>query len=933
MTQTLVRRLPGIRFERQAPPLQEVLPRMDIAGFVGFAASGPIDVPVPVEDAAQFARVFGADAPLAWDGRRGEGVSGLLGPAVRAFFRNGGRRCWVVRVADRAHATSDSFQLPGVAAVDVHGTLAPAVVRARSEGSWADTLRVSASVEPTPVRLQAHSLGALTFDAMLASRDELVPGDLVRVSFPNSPWTLYVGIESLDAPWGSPPHTSSPWSPPADGDTQLRRHWVQGRPAFWVRLASLEPGRTGHVHFLDARGSMHVVAASVVDVDSTSPPTSPPASASQDGLVRIALHAVPTSPPNAPSTPMAGALLRGVFATRTIWLNVVEVDVAPDGTRALVCMPFQVTRQAPRGHLVQAPGSLAERLTLRLQVDDDAGGSSVLGGLGFLPAHPRFIGALPTDATLYADAVMPPPGTLAADAAQPRFPLAGADVAPLLYLPLGATILTGPPLPALRPPGLARMRDGLESLDAATFLDGELATSGAETLLEDAFWIEYRQPHPRPLRGVHALLHIDEVTIVAVPDGVQRDWYLAPGSPVADADAPKPAAEPDWATFLDCATHVPATPRLDQSGGEETGAFTLGWSSTDVAHAAYELQESVDPSDDAAAETLYRGPELEFSVYGRPRGSTLYYRVRAIAGGLASGWSNWVTVRTTQATRWLVDEPSLYDASVMLLPVQLALLRMCAARGDMFAVLALPEHYRERAAIAHVHTLKASTGRPPGSEPDPIFSYGALYHPWLYASDAGNPGAIRRTPPDGTAAGALAGRSARRGAWVAPANEPLRDVVQLDPPLGDDWLQALEDAQVNVVRHDPGGFLCLAADTLSDDDDLRPIGVRRLLQVLRRAAILHGNVYAFEPNSDVFRRTVRRAFERLLGRMFELGAFAGATASDAFAVETGSPPNTSESIDAGRLIVELKVAPSRPLAFLTVRIVRTGEGSLQVETR
>ena len=37
-----VRRLPGFRFETQAPPLPEVLPRMDIAVFVGFAAAGPL---------------------------------------------------------------------------------------------------------------------------------------------------------------------------------------------------------------------------------------------------------------------------------------------------------------------------------------------------------------------------------------------------------------------------------------------------------------------------------------------------------------------------------------------------------------------------------------------------------------------------------------------------------------------------------------------------------------------------------------------------------------------------------------------------------------------------------------------------------------------------------------------------------------------------
>jgi phage tail sheath protein FI len=67
--------------------------------------------------------------------------------------------------------------------------------------------------------------------------------------------------------------------------------------------------------------------------------------------------------------------------------------------------------------------------------------------------------------------------------------------------------------------------------------------------------------------------------------------------------------------------------------------------------------------------------------------------------------------------------------------------------------------------------------------------------------------------------------------------------------------------------------------------------------------------------------------------MFERGAFGGATAAESFEVTTGSPPNTPESVDLGRLIVELRVAPSLPLTFLTVRLTRTGAGSLQVETR
>ena len=906
MTQT-ARRLPGIRFEKAAPPLQEVLPRMDVAGFVGFAASGPINVPVAVEDSAQLARIFGADAPIAWDARHGEQAYAFLGPAVRAFFRNGGRRCWVVRVAAKHDAKSNSFPLPGIGAVDPHDTLAPAVLRARSEGSWADGLSVSSSLEPAPVRLEVRSLAPLALDGLLGASGDLVAGDLVRLSFAGSPWTLLFVVSSVEAAQASPPQS----------DPLLQAVSVQGEQARWVRLTTLNAGRHGHLHYLGAQGVTHTAAAVVAD-----------AVPGDEGLIRISLEAGTANPPQ------PGSLVRGVFSSRTVWIDVTDVDVAADASSAVVGTPLQVTTTAPSHPPVQAPGALAERLTLRLQVGDAAGGTSVLSGLGFAPAHPRFVGALPTDAALYADPASPPsPGTLAAEAAQPRFPLAGPAHDQALFLPLGATILTGPALRAIKPAGLNRLRDGLEQLRPALFLDEDLGSVEADRLLAESIWIRDQQPNPRELHGIHALLSVEEVTVVAVPDAVQREWYLYPGARIPDAATPEPATEPDWASFLDCATHVPATPVLEQIGDEESGSFTLAWSPTDVVDAAYELQETTNTTDDSVAEALYAGPELQFSVYGRPRGTTLYYRVRAVAAGLASGWSNWIVVRTTQTTRWVLDDPSLYGAATTLLPVQLALLRMCAARGDLFGVIALPEHYRERTAIAHVQALKSWSGRPRGSEPDPVFSYGACYHPWLFTSDPSNPAAIRRTPPDGAAAGIIALRSSRRGAWVAPANEPLKDVLQLDPPLGPDWYQALQDAQVNVVRHDPGGFLWLAADTLSDDPDVRPIGVRRLLQTLRRAALLHGARYAFEPSSDVFRRTVQRGFEQLLARAFALGAFAGATASDAYRVNAGSPPNTQASLDAGRLIVELQVAPSRPLAFLTVRLVRTGEGSLQVEAR
>jgi len=116
MLNATARRLPGIQFEPRAARLEGALPRMDIAMFVGFAAMGPLNVPVAVEDAAQFRSVFGADLSLARDPVTGEIARALLAPTVRAFFANGGRRCWVVRVASQ-DARYDHLPLPGLLAL------------------------------------------------------------------------------------------------------------------------------------------------------------------------------------------------------------------------------------------------------------------------------------------------------------------------------------------------------------------------------------------------------------------------------------------------------------------------------------------------------------------------------------------------------------------------------------------------------------------------------------------------------------------------------------------------------------------------------------------------------------------------------------------------------------------------------------------------
>ncbi len=194
-------------------------------------------------------------------------------------------------------------------------------------------------------------------------------------------------------------------------------------------------------------------------------------------------------------------------------------------------------------------------VTLELWVRDGSGKITTLENLGLSSAHPFYLGYLPTDAQLYAqsDNPEPPPGTaLWAEAGHPRFPLArgidfvsaaalatGQNVLPV-FLPLGIPGLVNPDFyqPAISPGGTALYRDGLDlgagqqpGLSASLFLDPDLADCTAKTLLTSAFHKQYQLrreggagPAGEPLVKMHAVLPLEEISLLAVPDAQHLGW-------------------------------------------------------------------------------------------------------------------------------------------------------------------------------------------------------------------------------------------------------------------------------------------------------------------------------------------------------------------------------------------------------------------------
>lgn len=455
--------------------------------------------------------------------------------------------------------------------------------------------------------------------------------------------------------------------------------------------------------------------------------------------------------------------------------------------------------------------------------------------------------------------------------------------------------------------------------------------------------------------GIYAALDpgddcdMDQVTLIAVPDAVQLGWERPVLPPI---ELPQPSALPDhpaWWHFMGCvpvsdsqltAASVDRTqpdraefqdgdlvllqpPNLNPASVAADGTLTLSWVWLPPAGllppVTFVLEEARLP-DWRDAAVIYTGAGLTFVLRGRRPGD-YYYRVRVQTPNEVSNWSAGIAARVPGAQRW-------FQSTTVDLQNQRrlhrALLLLCAARGDCVAVLTLPRPVRELTAIDHCNQLRALVD-------ERTASFGALYHPWLVGHAEAQPEVVHAAPPDGAVCGVMAARALDRGAWISPANEPLQNVFTLDPHLRGDLFD-LAERGVNLIWQRPRGFLALSAQTLSLDPDWRDLNVRRLMCLLRRLALSHGARYVFEPNNATFRRTLQHGFENLLRQLFLRGAFAGRLAAEAYRVVVDAQINSQQTMDLGQLIIELRVAPSLPLKFMTVQLVQSHERTLIQET-
>jgi len=228
---------------------------------------------------------------------------------------------------------------------------------------------------------------------------------------------------------------------------------------------------------------------------------------------------------------------------------------------------------------------------------------------------------------------------------------------------------------------------------------------------------------------------------------------------------------------------------------------------------------------------------------------------------------------------------------------------------------------------------------PPGMTPQQIkdwrsdvamydSAFAALYYPWIKIDNPIGTNGDKEilVPPSGHIAGVWARTDETRGVWKAPANDTIRGCLDVERAITKNEQSLLNPIGINCIRpFGTRGIRIWGARTLSSDTDWRYINVRRLFNMVE-TTIMDGTQYAvFEPNDVALWEGVSRTLSGFLAGLWSQGALFGTSADQAYYVKCDAETNPPQSIDEGKLVVEVGLAPVKPAEFVIFRISQKKE--------
>ena len=237
-------------------------------------------------------------------------------------------------------------------------------------------------------------------------------------------------------------------------------------------------------------------------------------------------------------------------------------------------------------------------------------------------------------------------------------------------------------------------------------------------------------------------------------------------------------------------------------------------------------------------------------------------------------------------------------------------------RQDVFALLATPQGMGAQEA----KDFKLITfGRKS--------KYAAMYWPWIKVADpTGGPGTITM-PPVAHVAGVIARTDNTRNVGKAPGGTvdgALRFLIGLERKPDKGERDTVYPARINPLIDTPQtGKAVWGVRTMSPTNDIfRYINAVRLFQFVEKSTFNSTQFAVFENiNTGLFNQ-LKTTMDSFLGGLFNSGHFAGDNPSQSFFVVVDGTNNTPETINQGKVIVDVGIAPNRPAEFVVFRFAQ-----------
>jgi phage tail sheath protein FI len=212
-------------------------------------------------------------------------------------------------------------------------------------------------------------------------------------------------------------------------------------------------------------------------------------------------------------------------------------------------------------------------------------------------------------------------------------------------------------------------------------------------------------------------------------------------------------------------------------------------------------------------------------------------------------------------------------------------------------------------------------------------NYGAAYYPNIVVPDyASSTGATKSIAPGGAVAATYVSTDQARGVFKAPAGTlaTIAPAVSITALTNDDFnaISGYGNANLNIIRFVPGAGICImGARTLSSSFSDIYVPVRRSLNYLNYALKNVTEFAVFEPNDSNLWNDVTGVIESLLYDFWREGGLVGTTSEEAYYIKCDAQTNTSASISAGELRIEVGVALQRPAEFVVIKLGQTSGGT------